>query len=333
MAVIRTPSPRTVERTLARRRRFGQQWYIDRALEDVAAVGRLTATRRRWLADRLDVSERQARRLVAQDGYRDGEALSTLWDARGNIAKAARNLGVARSTLADAVLLDVPRAELAEMRRGERAHRGAELNLPQLHVFGACWQFDVKQVSTWVRCPVTDAPIQPRVGHTKCPASRAIVGAWPVRHRFRVADVIDAVRWAIDVRPEEGPFGGTPDAIQMDNAGEHLPIELRHFLDRYDIEPVTIKDHTPDANGSVESFHAFVESEYAAATTFYAHRPTSRNNEPQLVLGEPPTWLEFCEGYAQFISDYNHGHRHRKLDGQTPAQRWRELAREQARAT
>lgn len=339
MAVIRRPSQRPIDRALARRRRHCQQWYIDRALEHVALVGRLTAARRRWLAERLHVSERQARRLVAQGGYRqrsrlrvDGARLDALWDTRGNIAMAADALDVKRSTLADNVLLDVSAAEIARMRRkgGERAQRDVELNLPQIHIFGACWQFDVKQVSTSVRCPVTDKEIQPYVGHTKCPASKAVLGAWPLARRFKAADIIDAIKHAMEILPAEGPFGGTPHAIRWDNAGEHLPKDVAEFLDGYDIEVDSIPDYRPDVNGSVESFHAFVERQYAAAKKYYADRPQKRNKEPELAIGEDvPTWAEFCDDYAQFVFDYNHRHRHQGIGGKTPAQRWRELVDEQ----
>lgn len=336
MAVIRRPAQRAADRALARRRRRCQQWYIDRALEHVALVGRLTATRRRWLADRLKVSERQARRLVAQGGYRqrsrlkvEGARLDALWDARGNIAMAAETLDVPRSTLADNVLLDVSAAEIGRMRKegGERAQRNVELNLPQVHVFGSCWQFDVKQVSTSVRCPVTDEEIRPYVGHTKCPASKVLLGAWPLPRRFKAADIVDAIKHAMEIRSAEGPFGGTPVAIRWDNAGEHLPKEVAEFLDSYDIAVDHIPDYRPDANGSVESFHAFVETRYAAATRYYTDRPKKRNKDPELAVGDDvPTWAEFCDGYAQFIFDYNHRHRHKSIGGKTPAERWRELS-------
>ena len=174
---------------------------------------------------RSRISERQVRRLIASGGYKQherqqisDEIRNTLWDLRGDVAKTARRLGIARSTLSDAVQLYVPATERAEMRSGEKAHRDAELYLPLEHEFIDCWQSDVKFVSIEVEDPITGKLVQPRVMHTKCPCARVVVGWYALLRNFQGEDIIEGTKRAMEIRHEDGPFGGTPRHWQLDNA-------------------------------------------------------------------------------------------------------------------
>jgi transposase InsO family protein len=324
-------TPRRVKRLTNAERRRTRQWYLDYALEDVRRHGYLRMSMRAWLVVQLDIDERQVRRLIASGGYKQHERQQiseeireTLWDLRGDVAKTARRLGIARSTLSDAVQHYVSAAERAEMRSGEKAHREVELKLPLEHVYLDCWQSDVKFVSIEVEDPITGELVQPRVMHTKCPCVKVLVGWYALPRNFQGEDVIEGTKRAMEIRHEDGPFGGTPRRWQLDNAPEHHGKPFVAYLDALGVEAIWTKDHSPDANGSVESFNKWAEYDYAASQDRYLHRPQTRNNKPRPVAGQPMTWSDFIADYGDFVYHYNHRRVHSTL-GCTPADEWARL--------
>jgi transposase InsO family protein len=324
-------TPRRLERLANAERRRTRQWYLDHALEDVRRHGYLRKSMRAWLGTQLGIDERQVRRLIASGGYKQHERQQiseeireTLWDLRGDVAKTARRLGIARSTLSDAVQLYVPATERAEMRSGEKAHREAELYLPQEHEFGDPWQSDVKFVSIEVEDPITGVLVQPRVIHTKCPCTRVVVGWYALLRNFQGADIIEGTKRAMEIRHEDGPFGGTPRRWQLDNAPEHHGKPFVAYLETLGVQAIWTKDHSPDANGSVEAFNKWAEYDYAASHERYLHRPQTRNNKPRPVAAQPMTWSDFVAEYGDFVYYYNHRRVHSTL-GRTPADEWARL--------
>jgi len=323
-------TPRRIQRLATAERRRTRQWYLDHALDDVRQHGYLRDSMRMWLVAQLGIDERQVRRLIASGGYKEHqrqqiteEIRATLWDLRGDVAKTARRLGIPRSTLSDAVQHYVSAAERAEMRKGEKAHRAAELYLPLEHELGN-WQSDVKWVSIEVEDPITGEFVQPRVMHTKCPCTKVVVGWYPILRNFQGEDIIEGAKRAMEIRHEDGPFGGTPGRWQLDNAAEHHGKPFVAYLEALGVRAVWTKDYSPDANGSVEAFNKWAEYDYAAAHERYLHRPQTRDGHPRPVSAQPMTWSDFLADYGAFVYHYNHCRVHSTL-GCTPADEWARL--------
>lgn len=336
MARVVLPSARTAQRAAKAQERERRQWYINRARMHLDREGRLSQKRLRWLATHVPLSDRQLRRLVTQGGYVKRDALKideaiyrALQDKR-NIAAVAEEFGIPRSTLVDAIQRDLSELDLLQIHGGDRDRAEAELRLELFHVFGECWQSDVKQVSVPVVHPWTGEVIEPLVMHTKCPACKALVGHLPRPEPFTAEDIVDGMRAAVEIREEHGPFGGTPESWQLDNASEHGAKEVVKYMDEIDVRKVNTLPYTPQGNGSVESFHRFVESRYAKAERFYTHRPTGRDGRtPQPVGGQPMSWPEFVDAYQRFVDGYNFEHKHSALEG-TPVQAWERLSKRAA---
>jgi transposase InsO family protein len=241
-----------------------------------------------------------------------------------------RERGVTYPHFWKAVRRDVDIADLLFWRGGDAAARAGELKLRFVAEDVMALTVDAKWLSIWVRHPVTGEKTQPCVLHAKWFIPRFVsrpVCSFSAPTQYHVARVL---RNALMPDPDWGPDAGLPDLFAHDNGSEYLSDDLSLTLSRLVLLERLSDSFQPQQNGSVESYHDFIEDHYCVPHPFFAHGPTRFDNSAYLPdLDLVPDWETFVSDYADvggFVWRYNHDYRdHEALDGNTPAEAWRNM--------
>lgn len=218
--------------------------------EAAARVGVGERTLWRWLAaGRSLVRGRPSRaRLVLGDELRDaylrlGGNAAAVWRERRDAGEAPPPLW----TLQAAFVRELSPAERASARRGEAGRRehGLYLRYEAPHR-NAVWQADHKQLPLLVVAPGGRGRCRPWVTLFLDDFSRAIMG-WAISLRPSSAEVLAALRDALLVHAERGPFGGLPGRLRWDHGLEFAAGAVELAALALGIEVATaLADQTPD---------------------------------------------------------------------------------------
>lgn len=233
-------------------------------------VGKSERTVWRW------VKEAAAGHAPRARGYRlTDRDVELYYELRGNILAIWREAhrgqpgGVSRPTLWRAFQEQMSLQERAYALTGSAGQRRYTLGLrwePEHR--NALWEADHKEIPVQVMPPRGTKLIRPWVTVFLDGKTRAVMG-YAVNEIQTAADVHAALRQAIEVVPERGPFGGKPDAICWDNAKEFLADSITDGAARLGILPLPADPYQPQQKGKIERFNRTLEESFLARLPGY----------------------------------------------------------------
>jgi putative transposase len=150
--------------------------------------------------------------------------------------------------------------------------------------------------------------------------TRAVMG-WSINIEKSSADVLMALRKAVRLEPEHGPFCGAPDVVIWDNGGEFLADAVTQAALGLQILPRVAKPYMPHLKGVVERFNRTLEQSFVSTLPGYVHGAKTIKGDPYEGQGLL-SYEHLVALFEEFIDDYNHNHAHRSLGGISPKQAW-----------
>lgn len=151
--------------------------------------------------------------------------------------------------------------------------------------------------------------------------SRAITG-------FAIAvtpsreSILAALRAAIMVEGEHGPFGGVPFAIRVDRGRDFLADALRIATGALAIDLVALPAYMPHLKGTIERTNRSIEQLLLTELPGFVHAARDRAGRPMAEASALLTLEAFVTLFAEFARWYNEERPHDSLEGTTPLQRW-----------
>ncbi|HEV7805482.1 MAG TPA: DDE-type integrase/transposase/recombinase [Solirubrobacteraceae bacterium] len=286
-------------------------------------VGKSERTVWRWIkeAPTDDDGEHRGYRLTDRD-------VELFYALRGNVAAVWREAhrgsgGVSRQTLQRAFKEQMTNQERAYAVTGSNGQRRYTLSLRWEPPYrNALWEADHKEIPVEVIPPRGTKLIRPWVTVFLDGKTRGVMG-YSVNEIQTAADVHAALRQAIEVVPERGPFGGKPDAICWDNGKEFLAGSVTDVAARLGIMPLPADPYQPQQKGKIERFNRTLEE------SFLAHLPGYQNGARRADsslygTADRLSMESFVALLEEFIREYNCEREHSSLDGRTPEQAWLE---------
>ena len=289
--------------------------------EAAVACGVSERTMWRWIACGRP-SARPRRGVVASD-----RAVELLLAWRGNVAAAQRQLVAegeempSRQTLGHAFERALSPAQRDYVRRGEVAVRDRTVYLRYEARFRAeCYEGDHKQLSIEVLAPRAQRPQRPWVTLFIDQFSRLIVG-WAISLRPTQAEVLAALRMAVTVDPERGPFGGVPVLLRWDRGLEFAADSIAQATLAVGCVSRRTDAYCPWQKGKIERLNRTIEQELLQGLPGWTGGP--RDVRGRLVDQAPWTLGRFVAVFADWVVAYNTTRPHTALAGRTPLEVWR----------
>ena len=311
-----------VVKLIARRRR-GELRPGD-VREAAARVGVGERTMWRWIAAGrpLVLGRPSSQRLeltpVLRDAYlRLGGNVAAVWREardRGDQPPPLRTLQAAFSR-------ELSPAERASARRGEAGRREHALYLRyEAPHRNAVWQADHKQLPVLVMPPGRRRGRLPWVTLFLDDYSRAVMG-WAISLQPSSAEVLAALRDAILVDPDRGPFGGIPGRLRWDHGLEFAAaaVEQAALSLGIDVDPAT--PYSPHEKGKIERLHGTITETFVVGLPGWTGGPRDQRGQLE-APGAPLALGELVERFDAWVRAYNTKRPHRSLAGQRPLERW-----------
>jgi len=146
--------------------------------------------------------------------------------------------------------------------------------------------------------------------------SRLIMG-WAISMYPSSATVLAALRSAITIDPECGPFGGVPEALRWDNGLEFAAEALQTAGAVLGCKVAKMPAYTPHLRGKIERSHSFV-----AGLPFHTDGPAAADGRLYGPAGDPMSLALFVDHFAEWVRSYNAERPHEGLAGMTPLEKW-----------
>ncbi|MEU9777814.1 Mu transposase C-terminal domain-containing protein [Streptomyces sp. NPDC047968] len=313
-----------------------------RRLLKLAEEHQLTRARITGVADAFGVDPRTVDRWIANARSNNGtytpttrqrfELTPVMLDAiargRGNATAAYRELRAdntpnlpSSATFHRAVTRALTPGMRAGLRHGETARRAYDVagKRPRHHRNYA-WETDHVEASVRVRID----------GHIRKPwitffadcAASAICGFAITPQRPSREAVLVAIRDAVLIDDDHGPFGGIPDRVRVDGGKEFLCKTVGEALGVLGTERIELPAFTPEGKPVVEAVNGAIKKTLFADMPGYTHAPTLLGGKP-VDPDQPLLHFEaFVARVRTWIHWWNHENTLRSLDGRTPAQAW-----------
>lgn len=278
----------------------------------------------RWIAEGAPKADDRAHKLTDDE-------IRLYYDLRGNVAAVARELAgrpnaPSRRTLARAFANQLSAAERAYVVRGTEGARSASLYLRwEAEYRNQIWESDHKELPIEVVPRRGHNPVKPWVTLFEDAKTRAVMGAALVPRRPTRAEVLAALRSAVTIAPERGPFGGRPDVLVWDNGLEFLANDVDQVALELGCNVTPTDAYTPTQKGKIERFNRTLEQELISTLPFYTHGPRAANGKlfgPKTI--GPMSFEKFSGLFFDYIWKYNNERGHSALGGCTPLSAWRE---------
>ncbi|MBB4744001.1 putative transposase [Actinoplanes octamycinicus] len=335
-------------------------------------AGSLTTAHVRTAASGLRVGERTVWRWLGTTGPgRTGPARYELTPTdreafayfRGNIAALARARAAVRSGLGQVAGTPVPDflatgwanapavtlrtlqraferqltpAELAAWRTGEQGRRAASVYLTR-PVTGrnVVWELDHKQLPILVLPPRGPA-VCPWLTSVIDDGTRALVG-WAIALTPHTGTVLTALRTALLVDEQRGPFGAVPAMVRVDRGLEFAAAAVKDALAALCVHVHQLPAYHAHRKGKIERIHQSMEQTLLTGLPGYTkgprdasgrlHGPLSdaaRDRAAAETTGLAPMRIErfVTHRFAPWVTWYNTQRPHSALAGRTPAQAW-----------
>jgi putative transposase len=298
--------------------------------------GRLTSAIVRAAARSAGVHERTVWRWLAAGGYepvrRAGwrttpTAMEALYRCAGRPAAAWRLLrdeGVevpSRTVFCDALKRDLSPAERAYARHGEDGRRRYSVYRRwEPAARNEVWETDHAQLDINVLPPRGRRLIRPWLTVIEDGFSRLVMG-WALSLQPTSAEVLVAIREAIVIDPERGPWGGVPELIRFDGGREFLAHAVVRAAAELGCAALPAAPYSPHQKGKIERLHRTIGEGLIATLPRYTGGP--RRADGKLYAQPAPLTLPQLQArLREFIDAYNTKHEHASLGRLTPAQKW-----------
>jgi putative transposase len=310
-----------------------------------AAIWRLLGLRRDgWLTSEiveaaavsLGVDCRTVWRWVAAGEYEPGQrtpwqttpaAIEALYLAAGRPTTAWRLLredGIdvpSHSTFCRAIERDVSPAERAYARHGEDGRRRFEVYRRwEPGARNEVWQADHAELDLEVLPLRGQRLVRPWLTIIEDAFSRLVMG-WALSLRPSTAEVLAAMREAIVIDPDRGPWGGVPQLVRFDGGREFLARAVTRAAGELGCAALPTAAYSPYQKGKVERLHRTIGEGLIAGLPHYTGGPRKRDGA-LYAQPAPLTLAQLQTRLRDFIDSYNTEHRHSALGGLTPAQKW-----------
>jgi putative transposase len=307
---------------VARLVRLRDESALDTAAVTVAAVslGVHVRTVWRWIeAGGYDPGQRQPWHLTAA-------AREAYFDTQGNATAAWRRLREAgvevpsRPVFCRAVSADLSPAERAYARHGENGRRRYELYLrhdPKAR--NEVWEMDHAQLDIEVLPVRGTRLVKPWLTVIVDGYSRVLMG-WALSIRPSTAEVLAALREAIVVDEQRGPWGGVPQLVRFDGGKEFLAEAITRAAGEVGFAATPTAPYSPHKKGKVERLHQTIGKGLIATLPHYTAGPRRRNGK-LYAQPDPLSIAQLQAALLDFIDAYNRTHKHASL-GMTPAEKW-----------
>jgi len=309
---------------------------VVRGLIELDREGRLDTATVKLAAVSLGVHYRSIWRWIAGGGYQaesrkrwqlTPEALDAFYQANGHPTIAWRLLKEADvSVPSESVFLRAVRdclspAQRAYARHGEDGRRRYELyRRYEVATRNDLWEMDHAQLDVEVLPLRGRRPIAPWLTVIIDSYSRLIMG-WALSIRPSSAEVLAALRQAIVIDPERGPWGGIPELVRFDGGKEFLAAAITQAAGAVGFVASPTAPYSPYLKGKVERLHQTINTGVIATLPYYTGGPRKRDGQ-LYKQGRRLSLAELQHALANFIGHYNTDRPHSALDGLTPAQKW-----------
>jgi putative transposase len=308
-----------VERLAAAQKSAPLSRHLVRAAATACGVSERTMWR--WIAE-SGPPARPRRGVVASE-----RAVELLLAWRGNVAAVHRQLVEEGEdvpsvrTMARAFERGLSPVQRDLARRGDVAIRDRAVYLRHEAKFRAeCYEGDHKQLSIEVLAPRAQRPQRPWVTLFVDQFSRLIVG-WAMSLRPTQAEVLAALRMAVTVDPERGPFGGVPVLLRWDRGLEFAADSIAQATLALGCVPQRTDAYCPWQKGKIERLNRTIEQELLQGLPGWTGG--HRDVRGRLVDQTPWTLERFVAVFADWVAGYNTTRPHTALAGRTPVQVWR----------
>lgn len=269
----------------------------------------LTAERVRQAARAMGVGERTAWRWVAAGSYQPpawrgyvltDRARELFFATAGNIAAVQRLLreenpsAPAVSTLRLAVLRELSPAERAFARTGVEGARARSVYLRRECGHRAeVYAGDHKELSIEVLAPRAQRPRRPWVTLFLDEYSRLIMG-WAISLQPSQAEVLAALRKAVVVDAERGPFGGIPLTLRVDRGLEFAANAIQDAAATLGCLTHRCTAYEPWLKGKIERVNRTIEQSDAAVRTAALDRRATARGRPARRPGRAVDAAALC---------------------------------------
>ncbi len=150
--------------------------------------------------------------------------------------------------------------------------------------------------------------------------SRLVMG-WALSLQPTSAEVLVAIREAIVIDPDRGPWGGVPQLIRFDGGREFLARAVARAAAELGCAALPAAPYSPHQKGKIERLHRTIGEGLIATLPHYTGGP--RRADGKLYAQPAPLTLPQLQArLREFIDAYNTKHEHASLGRLTPAQKW-----------
>jgi putative transposase len=275
----------------------------------------------RWLAaEEYDPGKRARWRMTPeaiQALYRTGGRPTAAW-------QLLRGEGVAvpsRPTFCRAVRRDMSSAERAYARHGEAGRRRYSVYRRwEPKARNEVWEADHGELEINVLPLRGRRLVRPWLTVIEDGFSRLVMG-WALSLYPTSAEVLVAIREAIVIDPERGPWGGVPQLIRFDGGRDFLAHAVKRAAGELGCVALPAAPYSPHQKGKVERLLRTIEDRLIATLPHYTGGPRRANGK--LYSQPAPLSLpQLQTRVREFIDAYNTEHRHASLGRMTPAEKW-----------
>ena len=290
----------------------------------------------RAAAESLDVGERSVWRWLAAGEYEPGRrtgwtttgaAIDALYRTGGRPTAAwwlLREEAVAvpsRQTFGRALLRDVSAAERAYARYGEDGRRRYLVYRRwEPAARNEVWEADHAELDIKVLPLRGRRLVRPWLTVIEDGFSRLVMG-WALSLYPTAAEVLVAIREAIVIDPERGPWGGVPQLIRFDGGREFLSLAVTRAAGELGCAALPAIPYSPHLKGKVERLHRTI-GEGLIATLPHSTGGPRRANGKLYAQPAPLSLAQLHTRVREYVDAYNAAHRRGSLAGLTPAEKW-----------
>jgi putative transposase len=312
---------------------------VTRRLLTLRQAGRLTSAHVQAAARAAATSERTVWRWLqdesgaASDQPRSRYTLTeTDWDAyaawRGSAAAAWRQQRTAGApipslrTFQMAITRELLPGQRAAMSGGVQGRRRHTVYLRWEATYrNQLWQADHKELPVLTLAPKARRPRKPWVTLLLDAYSRLVMG-WAIAPYPSSATVLTALRMAIVVDAERGPFGGVPDELWFDGGLEFAAKAVAQATGRVGCTCRRLPAYSPHLKGKIERYNRTVGEEFLRGLPFYTDGPRAADGRLYGPDAAPLTLRRFAADFGGWVRAYNTERPHQGLAGMTPLARW-----------
>jgi putative transposase len=308
---------------------------VERLLE-LRAAGRLRSVTVQSAADGLGVDERTVWRWIAAGEYSPAwrigwrttpQAIEAFYRTGGRPTAAWRLLrdeGVdlpSHTAFCRAIERDVSPAERAYARHGEDGRRRYSVYRRwEPAARNDVWETDHQELDINVLPLRGRRLVRPWLTVIEDGFSRLVMG-WALSLQPTSAEVLVAIREAIVIDPDRGPWGGVPQLIRFDGGREFLALAVTRAGAELGCAALPTAPYSPHQKGKIERLHRTIGEGLIATLPHYTGGPRQANGK--LCTQASPLSLPQLQARIRgYIDAYNTEHLHSSLGGMTPAEKW-----------